>query len=77
MTDWIIERGVPIPDFRRDKDRIKRLRQAFSEMKTGESLFTRTIDARSVTNAYMKISWDGPSFVSRTMDGGVRVWRMK
>lgn len=77
MTDWIIERGVPIPDFRRDTQLIRRLRQAFSEMKTGESLFTRTIDARSVTNAYMKISWDGPSFVSRTMDGGVRVWRMK
>ena len=77
MTDWVIERGVPIPDFRRDTQRIGRLRQAFAEMKTGESLFTRTIDARSVTNAYMRVSWSGPDFLSRTMDGGVRVWRVK
>lgn len=77
MTDWVIERGNPIPGFRRDPEQPKQLREAFENMAVGEELFTRTIDARSVTNAYQRVAWNGKKFVSRTMDGGVRVWRVK
>lgn len=83
MTDWVIERGVLIPP----KDSSKKtgvkgtptaLATAFSEMKVRESLFTTVIDRYSVNTAYNSAArTHGHHFISRAMDGGVRVWRMK
>ena len=77
MTDWIIERGHMIPVVDRTTTPNAELRAAFTEMTVGESLFTHTIDRMRLANAYMKVSYAKRySFVSRAMDGGVRVWRV-
>jgi hypothetical protein len=77
MTEWIIERGHMIPVVDRTTTPNSELRAAFTDMTVGESLFTRTIDRMRLANAYMKVSYAKRySFVSRAMDGGVRVWRV-
>lgn len=77
MTDWIIERGHMIPEVDRATANNAELKSALKTMTVGESLFTTTIDRMRLANAYMKVSYaKGYSFVSRAMDGGVRVWRV-
>lgn len=77
MTEWVIERGHIIPVVDRTTSPNGELRAAFSKMSVGESLFTRSIDRMRLANAYMKVSYaDNYSFISRAMDGGVRVWRV-
>ena len=68
-----IEKDVPIPNVRnKNKQQIP-----FAEMKVGESVFvpngTGVSAARASASWHSKVT--GRRFITRTVDGGIRVWR--
>lgn len=65
-----IEKGIPI--------HIKSA-YPFSSMEIGDSFFVKGLDSGrfSSTICYAKVKNPGMNFTSRTVDGGVRVWRIK
>lgn len=73
MIEWTIGRGMMIPPIDRKTFPNEELRKALEDMEVGEYLFTTTIDRLRLNNAYMKVDH---KFVSRAMDGGIRVWRV-
>lgn len=77
MPEWTIGRGMMIPPIDRTSFPNAELRKALEDMAVGEYLFTTTIDRLRLNNAYMKVACAKRySFVSRAMDGGIRVWRV-
>lgn len=73
MTEWVIERGIRIPPVDHTSFPNAKLKQALQDMQVGDCLFTTKIDRLRLNNAYMKIDH---KFVSRAMDGGIRLWRV-
>lgn len=72
-TDYVIEKNIPLPTFGR---RTSGLCLAISKLQIGESVFApnRLIGGMAgyIINAGMR-----DKCVSRTVDGGVRIWRIK
>jgi hypothetical protein len=66
-----IEKGIPVPPIERGHRRWRFL----LEMKDGESVFVDSNQARSAALMFAKRS--GLRIVSRKVDGGYRLWRVK
>lgn len=68
-----IEKDVPLPTLRADRNRYP-----FAEMAVGDSFLVS--GERSPQKASSACVWtakkDGRKYVSRTVEGGVRVWRV-
>ena len=84
MTDWIIEDGVPIPKEKSrvpeqvNRGRISPLGVALKNMKVGQSLFTDKLPRQLVRRAVDSRKRRNPqNYVTREMDGGIRVWRVE
>ena len=71
--EFKIEKGVPMPSIR------GRLKYCFEELKPTESVFLPGVRIGSVgyaiQRARLKLG-DGAAFISRTENGGIRVWRI-
>ena len=69
-SSFKIENGIPIPP---------KSRYAWHEMKIGDSVFLPLTSAASISSS---LNWaktkmgGGANFTVRTVDGGVRVWRI-
>lgn len=84
MSDWVIERGVSIPppkawsDEQKGRGKISPLGLAVKNLQVGESLFTKTIPRDVVRRMLDSRKRRNPGqYVTREMDGGIRVWRIK
>ena len=75
-TVIIDESNIPIPPVRTGPKGGSRFFYPFNKLQKGESFFVEGIEARnlggSVSHAERVL---GYKFVTRTMDGGARVWR--
>lgn len=79
---YSLEAGVPIPE---TKTGHHRMRYPFKEMAVGDSFFVPFGDedkpssllrrlCSAAGSASFRLDWH-PTFIARTVDGGVRVWR--
>ena len=72
----IDEKTIPIPPVRTGPKGGRRFFYPFDKLEKGQSFFVEGIEARnlggSVTHAEKALN---VKFVTRTMDGGARVWR--
>lgn len=65
-----IEKGIPLPDLPASKVAV------LQRMAVGDSLLVSNDDGPKWRNAMHKASERGEFyFISRTVDGGVRIWR--
>lgn len=70
VTEIKIEKGFPIPASRRT--------YPFDDLKVGESFFVKDVAIAKISGSRGKAEQrTGFKFVARTMDGGVRVWRIQ
>lgn len=84
MTDWIIEDGVEIPVEKRGRvnpvgvGRMSPLGEAVKNMKVGQSLFTDKYPPNMIRGLVHSRKRRNPeNYVTREMDGGIRVWRVE
>lgn len=71
-----IESGVPLP---KDNMRGSELKYPFIDMEVGQSVFFEGESTRSKmqARAHQVAKRHGKKFVCRTMDGGLRIWRVE
>lgn len=74
---YIIEKGVPVPS----RQRTDTMTFAFQQMQCGDSIFFagKRIYSVSAASRVLRMKKKLPAesrFTCRTMDGGVRVWRI-
>jgi hypothetical protein len=75
MTEWKIEKGIPFPTGYNTRWR----RYPWPEMEVGDSVLvpgegrTHTTRVSNAAKGYGKKH--GMQFITRTVDGGARVWR--
>ena len=73
LSPWHIESNVPVPD-------TKNASYPFAEMKVGESVFFENMDGhqrhRVSSAAYAVGNRKKWKFSCRTVDGGLRIWRV-
>lgn len=73
-----IEKGVQIPDSRWQRGRPRKY--PFSEMEVGDSFVVQPTERKpAITSAdqWAKYHKNGAKFVSRFVDGVVRIWRVE
>lgn len=70
MSNYKIEKNIPVPD------RGRRARYPFSQMEVGDSVLIADIDRSSQLASYWQ-HLRPKRFVSRKVDGGIRVWRLE
>lgn len=79
MKEWIIEDDVPLPpphQSRPPKGHARALTEALRDLKVGQSLFTKEYSAATLGGRHSTLTrvW-GYRYATRSVDGGVRVWR--
>jgi hypothetical protein len=75
MSQINVEKGFPIPEVRKDSMR----KYPWKEMEIGDSFFLEGITrnrAGSICNGGMRNN-SGKKFSYRSIDGGVRIWRVE
>jgi len=84
MTDWIIEDGVEIPTQKSGRvhptapGRMSPLGAALKNMRVGQSLFTTKYPPNMIRGLANGRKRRNPeNYVTREMDGGIRVWRVE
>ena len=65
-----IEKGIPLPPSRKGYSAVIR------RLKKGESVFFELTNIQSITACYYQLGLKG-KITCRSIDGGVRVWRIK
>lgn len=70
-----IDKGVPVPEVTKGRTRIYPL----DELKVGESFFVKGKSTSDLGGSvgYMRKKFPSRRYVTRTVDGGCRVWRSK
>lgn len=82
MSEFKVEKGVEIPPARTTGTRRRAYaRYPFGEMEVGDSFFVDDDDpstrTRVMSAASERLKRCGTRFVTRAVDGGVRVWRVE
>ena len=81
MSDYKIDRGIPIPplrDKRPRRDKYGTTKEVLSQMEVGDSFFVGGTAATDVLDKfYNPANRMGIRITARRVDGGVRVWRIK
>lgn len=84
VNDWIIEDGVEIPKEKsRTREQVNRgkispLGRALKSLEVGQSLFTDKYHRELVRRAVDSRKRRNPqNYVTREMDGGIRIWRVE
>ena len=73
MDELEIEKGIPVPE-----PRVWGITAALRKMDVGDSIFLRGKKANNITTIVGILTKKTErKFVTRTADGGVRVWRIK
>lgn len=81
MSEFEIERGVPVPEMRG-----RPTKYPLTEMGVGDSFFVplpdgitkqRLVNRLSSAAGYWRKHHDGGRFCIRAVDGGVRIWRFE
>lgn len=78
--DFTIEKDVPLPERGR---LLEKIAGALSRMEIGDSVFIRCAPGQSAERAHIGSLWhmaarfSGKKTTTRTVDGGIRVWRSK
>lgn len=71
-----IEKGIPVPETRGVL-----AKYPFSSMEVGDSFFVAASDTGDLSHVRSAASWNAKrhemKFCTRTVDGGVRVWRLE
>lgn len=75
MTEFKIEKDVPVPPKAAPGRRRAYLRWPFNRMDVGSSVFLSDDGFRSALCHYGRRT--GKEFVTRAVDGGWRVWRVE
>ena len=68
-----IEKNVPVPDAVRLKERRK---YPWHEMEVGDSFYVPKRSINAISRAAYEASRNGRKFRCRSVDDGVRVWRL-
>ena len=69
---------IPIPPVRTGPKKATRFKYPFDQLDVGDSFFVEGIQARAIAGSIANASKVlGQKYVSRTMNGGARVWRVK
>lgn len=78
MVDFIVEDGVPLPNDNRRGKSCFGYTNALRSLPIGGSVFRPNIKYNTVGGIIVRVRREDRSktFVSRTVDGGVRVWRV-
>ena len=75
MSEYKIESGIPIPGGRRQAHNKK---YPWNELDVGQSFFVPGVAANNFASQASRAGKTyGRRFVVRSMDGGIRVWRVK
>jgi hypothetical protein len=79
MENLKIEKGVPIPKLTRGPGVKSQFRLALERMETGDSVFLAGGKGSSLSPiiAYFRKQIPGIRFTVRSVEGGVRVWRIE
>ena len=77
MEGYTIEKGVALPD--RVVIRNRESKYPFSVMEVGDSIFFKDVNYKAAQIAYVRMyaKKSGRKFTVRTVEGGVRVWRIE
>lgn len=79
MSEFKIEKGIPLPP--RRSTHAARDKYGFTRMEVGDSIFFADAKPSAIRNVAYTASKDGArmgrKFATRTVEGGVRVWRVK
>lgn len=73
-----IEKGIPIPEITQGQ-RGRKSMYPFKQMEIGDSVFFEGADSKSKQMAAAKIYSKryGIRLIGRTVDGGLRIWRVE
>lgn len=75
MTEIKIEKGIPLPP--RPRKGGRPVNSVFRQMEIGDSVFMDKPTARAAGGYYGRVAREtGWKFTARTVEGGVRVWRI-
>ena len=74
---YVIEKGIPTPELRALA--VRRTKYPFAKMKIGDSFFVPNgkVNTISVSVATFHKNNKPKRFTCRTVEGGIRVWRIK
>lgn len=77
-NEYVIEEGIPIPKSGRGRARGGKS-DAIRRLAVGQSVYFPGTTVAMISALWYRINFDGPrpKFTARTIDGGVRVWRLK
>jgi hypothetical protein len=71
-----VQSGIPIPDINRNPPTRRHSKYPWHTMNVGDSFFAPNVTVKGFAGtAYSAGKRHGRTYVARTMDGGVRVWR--
>ena len=71
-----VQSGIPIPDINRNPPTQRNSKYPWHTMNVGDSFFAPNVTVKGFAGtAYSAGKRHGRTYVARTMDGGVRVWR--
>lgn len=77
MSEFKIEKDIPLPRSKTDPLRISTPLKALAQAEVGDSIFLADCNSDSVRGRASQISSElGIKFVTRKMAGGIRVWRV-
>lgn len=77
MSDFPIEKGVEIPKITRVGSGGNNRKYPWNEMEIGDSFFVPGANARQFGTTSQASKRTGKRFTMRTVEGGVRVWRIE
>lgn len=72
-----VDKGIPIPERPRKGGGHKRYRYPWDSMEIGDSFFIEGGSATASMNVPSRLIDKGWRFSVRTIEGGVRIWRIK
>jgi hypothetical protein len=71
-----IQSGIPIPEINRNPHTQRHSKYPWHTMNVGDSFFVPNVTVKGFAGtAYSAGKRHGRTYVARTVDGGVRVWR--
>ena len=81
MANLQVESNIPIPSFKRGRGRQKGVsKYPFSSLEIGQSFFVpgnRRTSGGSIIASWYKSQGRDRIYTLRTVEGGVRIWRVK
>jgi hypothetical protein len=76
MNKYTIQSNIPIPSIRGRQRDPESFSGKLRSLKIGQSIYIKKVKVNSVSQTANRVLGTG-NYTSRTLNGGVRVWRIK